>query len=388
VKRLLLLVALGAAAAALAGCTTAPPAASVNGTEISQATLNADLSQLISDPYAQCAVLLSSGGQVPNVQGVGTTSRGVANAATTGAAAMELHTLVLDEIERQALTRRDIALTPADVAAAKQDYFDQLGNAAQELSNEGVNCPVSTAQLTTKLPPDFVQAQATSLATTEKVEEVLGGVQDGPGALRRYYQAHLASVNQPCLNLIITTSQAAAAFIQDAVSHGKSFQAVAQATGVAPELSPPTGQVACVYPSQVVGQFGTSLAATIDNLPDGKVVGPLAWTDVSSGTPTTYWLVVQMRQHYVVPLSQLEGQIREILLSQGVSHVEAVVSHLSHEAQVTVDPMYGTWQGLRGITPPTAPPVRFVPNPGANQPPNTASGLTLPGSRPPVPSGG
>jgi hypothetical protein len=383
VKRLLLLVGLGALAASLSACDAAPPAATVNGVEISQATLNDDLTQLITNPYAQCATQIQQG-QAITVAGVGTTSRGDPNAATTSAAGATLQALVLDELERQALDRHGTTVTTTDVDRAKQDYMEQLQSDAAQSS---VQCSVPTSDLTTKLPHDFVERQAASLAQQEAIEETIGHVDVSEAALRRYYRAHLSSVNQVCLNLLFATSQAAGQQIHNAVAGGTSFAQASQHPGVSPS-SPTDGQVGCVYPSQVVGQFGTAIAATIDNLPVGRLAAPIAWSDPQSGM--TYWLVVQMRQRHLVPLSQLGTQIRQVLLAQGATSVTRALRHIADTGHVTVDPQYGSWHGLRGVVPPLAPPVRFVPNPAANTSTSpSGSGITVPsGVHPPTPSSG
>jgi hypothetical protein len=60
VKRLPLLVVLGALVAAASGCDLSPPAATVNGVAISQSTLNAELSMVLANHNAQCAAQLAA----------------------------------------------------------------------------------------------------------------------------------------------------------------------------------------------------------------------------------------------------------------------------------------------------------------------------------------
>jgi hypothetical protein len=380
VKRLVILVGLGALlATGLSACDTSPPAATVNGVEISQATLNTDLQQLMASDQALCATQIQQGEAI-TVVGVGTQSDGTANAAGTRAAGILLQNLVLDQLEHQALARHGVTVTAADVSAAEQDYKEQL---TQDASQTSVACAEAHPNLTSELPEAFLHHQAESLATQEKVEEAIGGVDVSEAALRRYYRAHLSNVNQVCLNLIVAPSQAVAKSVHDAVSSGKTFAQASQTKGLA-QISPSGGQLACVYPSEVVSNFGTPLAAVIDNLPVGRIGPVLKWTDSQTGA--TYWLVVQMRQRNLVPLSQLATQIRQVLLSQGASKVTAALRTIASHSDVTVDPMYGTWHDLRGVQLPVPPPARFVPNPDANVA-QSGSGLTNPGFRTPVPSG-
>ena len=118
-RRLLLVAVLGAVVVGATSCDVSPPAATVDGVAISQSTLNSVLSTEINDPRAQCAAQILAG-QTKSPVGVGTEGDTTTpNAVSPAFADAQLFSMVLQEIETQALARRGVAVTAADVAAAR-----------------------------------------------------------------------------------------------------------------------------------------------------------------------------------------------------------------------------------------------------------------------------
>ena len=59
----------------------------------------------------------------------------------------------------------------------------------------------------------------------------------------------------------------------------------------------------------------------------GELSEPLAWqAETSSGTTVTYYIVVQMRQHVVVPYATLADQIRQLILSEHATVVSSALN--------------------------------------------------------------
>ncbi len=102
-KRLLVLVALGALCAGAAGCDVSATAATVNGIAISQSDLQNQLSVIANSAVAQCALSIEeaqSGGTLPAVTGTGQAT------VTTQFAAFELNGLVAQTLEQDTLAKR------------------------------------------------------------------------------------------------------------------------------------------------------------------------------------------------------------------------------------------------------------------------------------------
>ena len=359
-KRLLVLIVLGALCAGAAGCDLGPTAATVNGLTISQSDVQNQLSVIAGSSSAQCALSVEesqSGGTLPTVSGTGDAT------VSTQFAAFELNGLVEQSLEQWALAQHHVAVTSSDVATARQDYESQLEAATAQA---GTPCGLTGPSLVGALPKKFVDQQALSLAYQEKLEEVVGQVDVSPGALRAYYRAHLSDVTQLCLNLIIATDQASAQAIHDKIAAGASFTTAAQSPGVNAN-SPAGGQGPCVYPSDVVAQLGPSAATAVEALADGQLAPPQGIPVQSSTGSTTVWVVIGVRQHHLVPFAEAESGLRQGLLGMGGAKLTAALTSVVRRARVDLDPRYGTWNAGRGVSPPTPPKPALLLNPAVDQ---------------------
>jgi len=382
VKRLLLVAVLGALVVGATGCDVSPPAATVDGVAISQSTLNDELSGEIANPAAQCAALLEAGSTTSPI-GVGTEGDGTSpNAVTPSFADNALETLVLEQLETQALAARGVTVTHADLVAATADYQSQLLGQlqqAQSASTAPSGCTLSAGRsVSSQVPRDFLRRQATSLADQEMFEVAVGHLNLGQGGLESYYTSHLSQVTQECLNVVVADSQAAAQALHDQIAAGTSFAKASTSADADQQVGPAGGELQCEYPSIGAQQFGSTLGATIDALSSGQLLEPQPLsTQSSTGATTTYYVVVQMRQHQLVPFATLRSSIRQAILTAHVAVVGKALNRLVGRAHVTVDPRYGTWSSTHGVTVPTPPPPAFVLNTKANVTPAPPPALHL-----------
>jgi hypothetical protein len=362
-------------------CDVSPPAATVDGASISQSMLNGVLSTEITHANAQCAAQILAG-QTKSPIGIGTEGDTTTpNAVSPAFADAQLFTLVLQQIETQALARRGVAVTAADVAAARIDYPYQLQQ-SQAQSGSPSGCALNTATpLAKQLPAGFLQRQTEILAAQEQFEVAVDHVDVSLAALTSYYNTHRSLVTQECLNIVLADSQSAAQTLHDEIASGTTFPVAAKAAGADQQATPPGGQLQCGYPTGLNSQLGAALGATVDALGAGQLSEPLAWqtTNRQTGAPVTFYLVVQMRQHYLVPFATLRYQIRQAILAQNSATFEVLLHKAVVHAQVTVDPRYGSWNPARGIVAPAPPPPAFVPNAPANVPavPLNIGGLSI-----------
>lgn len=367
-KRLVLLVCLGVLTAVATGCNLQAPAATVNGEAIAQSTVSSDIEATIANTNAECAMQIQDGLSQSPI-GTGTEDdTSTPNAVTTAFAAQELEGLILQTIEEQTLAQHHAAVTSGDVSAALADYESQL-TAQQSQGSVPTGCTLTTsAPLASQLPKTFLRQRAVSLADQEVFEVTVAHVDLSEAAERSYYAAHLAEVDQECLNIVVADTSSAAQALRNQIASGTSFATASTSASADAAVTPPGGEVQCVYPSEVSGQFGTALGATIDALSTGQLSEPLTWSAQSTtGGQTTYYLVVQMRARQLVPFDTLRSTIRQVLLEQHSAVVSATLRRLVARSSVTVDPRYGTWSAKQGVAVPTPPPPAFVPNPGADQ---------------------
>jgi hypothetical protein len=371
VKRLLIVVVLGALALGATACDVSPPAATVNGVTISQSALNAVLTSAATNSDAECAAQVQAG-LTASPLGVGTQGDGITpNAVTPSFAAAELQALVLDQLEQQDLARRGVRLTAAEVAAATSDYEAQLQSQLQQEQSSSTapsGCALSAStSLAHQLPRSFLEHEGTQLAHQEMLEVALDHLSLSDTALRAYYTAHLAEVTQECLNVIVADSLANAQALRALIATGTSFAKAATSSLADTQNTPTGGALSCTYPGQLSGQLGTSLGNTIDSLSAGQLAPPLEWqpTNSTTGQTQTFYLVVQMRQHVIVPFAVLRGAIRQSILQEHATSVTTDLRHLAARSRISVDPRYGQWTAA-GLTVPSVPPPAFVPNTSAN----------------------
>jgi hypothetical protein len=377
VKRLLALVVIGALGAGATGCDASPTAATVNGIAISRSQLDDQLSTVAGNSVAQCALNVEqaqSGSSLPAVSGTGDST------VSTQFAAFVLNGLVEQALEQAALAQRHVEVTATDVANARGDYVAQIGAASAQV---GSPCNLTGTRLTASLPKGFVDSQARALAYQEKLEEVVGHVDVGAPALRAYYASHLTDETQLCLNLIITTGQAAAQAVHDKIAAGTSFAVAAQSAGVDTTNTPTGGQGPCVFPSSVLSQLGQAGAAAVEPLADGQLAPPLGIPipNQVTGTTSTVWIVIGIRQHHLVSFADSASGIRQALLAMGGAGFTTALGHLVRQARVELDPQYGTWSTGRGVSVPTPPKPAFVLNPNVGAAASTSPVLgSLPSS--------
>ena len=371
VKRLLLVVALGALVVGATGCDVSPPAATVNGVAISQSSLNNELSSEIANGGAQCAALLAAG-STSSPLGVGSEGDGTTpNAVTPSFADNALETLVLEQLEADTLARRGVAVTQADVAVATSDYEAQLLSQltqAQQQNAAPTGCALTTAKaLSAQLPHAFLAREGQSLADQEVFEVAVGHVDLSQAALEAYYAAHRTQVTEACLNVIVADSAANAQTLHDQIAAGTTFTDASSSAAVDSQVSPPGGTLQCEYPAEVTQQFGATLGPTVLALKTGQLAEPLTLQSQSStGATTSLYAVVQMRAHQLVPFATLRSSIRQAILSAHASVVGKALNTLVGRAQVSVDPRYGTWSAKRGVAVPTPPTPAFVLHASAN----------------------
>lgn len=349
-KRLLVLVALGALCAGAAGCDVSPTAATVNGIAISQSDLQNQLTVISGSTVAQCALSIEeaqSGGTLPAVTGTGQAT------VTTQFAAFELNGLVAQTLEEDALAKRHVQVSSADIATARQDYESQVEAASTQVTSP---CNLTGASLVNRLPKAFVDQQARSLAAQERLEEVVGHVDVSPAAVRGFYNSHHSQVTQLCLNFIIATDQASAQAIHDKIAAGTSF-ATADAGPGADSNSPAGGEGPCVFPSDVASQLGQTTATVVEGLADGQLAPPqeLQVPNQITGQTQTIWIVIAVRARVLVPFADTESGLRQEMLGAGGSSLSAALGHAVKEARVELDPRYGAWSAGHGVVAPTPP---------------------------------
>ena len=322
-KRFACLVALAALGALLAaGCDTVRPVAlEVNGQETSQSSLDRELRAIAdNEVLAEQGVSASNGTLGSNITAFWTTL------------------LVEQEVIDAAVRRRGVEVTDADREDGRADIDAQFG--------EGVFAA---------FPGWFRDRIGDRFARRHALLRDLGDVSAGPTdeEVRAAYDEQLAEVKAQCASgkfvaHILVTTEDEANMLRAQLFGGADFAELARTESQDPGSAEVGGELFCFDAAQFVPEFSTAA----DALPLGEVSEPVE-------TEFGFHLI---RTSDTIPFESVEERVRESLDPQTSS--SPALDRLVAQANVSIDPRYGTWTVREGE--------------GAVLPPEPASSTTTP----------
>lgn len=314
------------AAGLLAGCGTFDTyAAEVNGERITQDELNDELEAILgNEDYLE---------QVDQ----GFASRGGERAVGEGRDTFNtvFVAAVLDrrigfELIHQEVLRRDIAVTPARRQETRDDLEESYGEEVFAAFPESYR-------------DDLVRIFSEVAALTEALGE--GAADDA--AVKAFYDENPEAFRQTCVRHILVDSEAKAAELKGRIAAGEDFAAVARAESTDNQVpngsAQQGGDLGCVARGSLVPDFENAM----DALVPGQVSDPVQ-------TQFGYHLI-EVRERKTLSLEEATPQIREVLQSQQGDPVQQFVNAALEDAEIKVNPRYGTF-------------VKEGPNPGVKAP--------------------
>ena len=327
------LLALGASACS-GNVVGKAPAATVDGTEISQAEV-ADLTAANIRFYQQAKELgQDTDGSITalgvDALGTGTDTQSMAESVAS------LDSLISSQLIHDELARVNKLPSKADRAAVRKSLESAVGG-KDKLA---------------KFDQEFIGLTIESRALTEAYRSYLAAQADKDlvaltPAERKAEMQKLFEQEKPrrplCLNAVQSATEAEAAAVRARVDAGEDFVAVSK--DVAPEGAniPDEGLIACLSFESATAAFGPELAKP----KVGDVIGPVPYTSQQGGT-TTY-LVLRVDgldgPTYEQMLPELEATIPEKPSATDPSTIDipGAVTRLAAKADITINPMYGTW---------------------------------------------
>lgn len=348
-----LLLASGALASA---CNVDPPAATANGTDISEAALNSQLQTLESTQYGGCLLQIEN----PQLSTTPLQGSGGSGTYTTAFAGAVLESQVGQLLAEQYAMSKGITVSSSDLATAKSDFQSTLNGeisaAVQQSTTTGTTSLCQTASgaalsgqdLLTNLPPSVTEAQIRNQAFDEKL--LADGADLSEAAIFEYYAANKAEFTTDCVSRIVTSSQAAANQAVAQVNAGASFATVAKSSSIDASTAANGGALGCSYTEAEVAQ-----ALGQESVQVGRPIEP--------GQPSSNgeWSVYQVTSQTLAPLSAVTSVVQRELLqaTPNVNRVSKEIIAFAHRSDVSVDPQYGTWNRLN-VVPPVAPPPQFL----------------------------
>ena len=354
-----LLVALLVALAAVVGMAAyfvPSDAARVNGTAISQQSLDADLHAIAGSPAYQCYLQaqLELAGQNASdlfpVTGAGkVTGTGSPPTYNNGFVRFWLSQMSDEVLVSQLLAARHVRVTPAALAFGQVSLIHEITAVLGQLESQtGASCGVTATGLLASLPRSFVSEQVQSQASQDVLSAHLAGFSLSSATLERYYHLHASEFDTECISYVGFASKDDAAAARSKIESGTPIAQTGTVTqiGCGPEIAI------------------TSLPPTVVKLPVGSLSQP-----VSEGTGTKYALLFVTARN-PTPFDKSRTTVAQVVLNAGSIRTEAVLKVAGARADVSADPRYGrVLPATVNLAAPAVPATAFVPDPWANLPP-------------------
>lgn len=302
-----LVIIVAAVALALTGCgSTINYAAKVNGTVISQSTVDHELA-LIKKNQAYVDAIEGGGG--PKVLGKGK------DTFNSDFVAQLVNQRILLTVVHQELVKRkltvDAAARQGAQAQVEQGFTDQNGQS-----------------MLAKFPKDYRDELVTRTAEVNVLRDAVGNVKTDDAAVQQFYDQNKGQFAETCVRAIVTQTKDQATAAKARVTGGEDFGKVADSVN-GQGTTNPGGDVGCD-----TSQFPAEVSQAAASLPINAPSDPLA---AGSG-----FAIIQVTKRDAKPLDDaLKAQIRQQLGQQGGTQLQEVVFTDLAKAKVSVNPRIG-----------------------------------------------
>lgn len=359
------------AVVALGGCSflSNSPAATVNGTEISDGSLQDELSAIRDNKSYRDLV----------EQGLQSTQTGEsAGTFDTTFIARLLTQRVYYELIESELKRRKVKIVDADLASVRESVVEQVGGKA----------------VFDKFAGGYQDQLVRQRALFKKLNEAFAN-ELGSGKPETYFKEHADEFVQGCASHILISTQdvdpvaakAEATAVKARLDKGEDFATVAKEVSDDPGSGEKGGDLGCVGKGQFVPEFEEALFS----LPIGEL------SELVESQFGFHLIVVKERK--TPTYQEAKAEVEQVLAAMGSQELEKFLVTSSSKAKVTIDKRYGTWEiskgatdgtpdGVGSVVPPEGPTTTTTsPKPGAGSLPSGTSGLQPPGApqSPPAP---
>jgi hypothetical protein len=344
-----------ASMASACGDTIRPAAATINGEQISQETLDAELKAIAGN--ADYVGTVEQGGFEVRGEGRGTLSNVFVGRVLTRQIFLRL---IHDEF-----VRKGLKLDDGDLDLAR-------GQVVQSSGGEAVF---------KRFPKDYQQTLLRRTAEVAKLQEALGGEGLTDADVRAAYDENPAEYSSTCVSHILlgvtgpdgqldqqATGQAIDQLTSDAAAVRAQIVAGADFAAIAAERSVDTtnkdkgGDLGCGGPGRFVPEFEEAMEA-------------LALNEVSEPVPTQFGVhLIKVTDRKPQSFEEAEPQIRERLQGEGQQKFSDFLEAAVAKAKISVNPRYGRFSKdpqAPGVVPPDAPTTTAPggPPPGAQRQP-------------------
>jgi len=352
-RPLLLVLLLALLGLSACGNTLRPPAASVDGHDISQEALDDEVRAIQANPGYVSA--LEQAGRRVRGSGGGTVDSRFVGALLTRQIFLAL--------VHQELSRRNLEVTAADLAAAREDAVRSIGN----------------AEVFAKFPPSYQQTLQRRSAELVKLVGELSDIDIDDAALEKFYSENPELFAQTCASHILFAVPGPTGQIDPQATEARSAELAAQAEVVRAELAA-GGDFAALAAQHSQDTSNSQQGGALGCGPAGRFVPEfetamegLAAGEVSQPVKTQFgWHLITVTSRDPQTLEEATPEIRQRLESQQDEGISEFLAKAVEGAEVWVNPRYGRFEKGQGdqapgIVPPDAPTTTEAGAPGGGQ---------------------
>lgn len=302
------------------GVLSNSPAATVNGRDISDASLQDELSAIRDNPTYRSRV----------EQGMQTSQSGESPGTfdTTFIARLLTQRVYYELIEAE-LTKRKAKITEADLKEVRPLVIQQVGD----------------EKVFKSFPKDYQDQLIRQRALFKKLNELFAKDIDG-GNPKSYFDKHADEFVQGCSSHILISSQdkdpeaakAEAVALKAKIAKGADFAQVAKESSGDPGSAQQGGDLGCVGKGSFVPEF----EAALFSLPLGVVSDPIQ-------TQYGYHLIL-VRERKQPTYQEAKANVQAAIAALSSQELEKFLIKSSERAKVSIDKRYGTWEIKKGAT--------------------------------------
>lgn len=315
----------------------APYAVRVNGVEISR-----------SDFEGELEAIIGNAGYMQALEASGATVRGDGSGTfDTSFVADVLSVRVILELIRQAFERRDL----------------EVGPAVRELADQSVAGQVGGPEVLAAFDEDYRQKLLRRTQEVFALQLDLAGVSLAEEDLRALYREQEDAFAETCVSHILVSVtdadgrldpaavdeqaaalEARAEELRASIEAGADFATVAEAESADTQSAAQGGDLGCAPPGQYVPEFE-------------EAVEQLAVDELSQPVRTQFgYHLILVTDRRAAPFEETVGQLRERVLQQSQEALQRFIQEGVADADVEVNPRYGSYQSERGqVVPPEGP---------------------------------
>jgi len=353
-KRFLVALVVAAALVVVAAFQVPSDAATVNGSVITQHSLDANLSAIAGSSGFQCYLGVglelaqeSTSGLFP-VYGAGASESNPTTYNTTFVRYW-LTQMLSDELVAQVVAARHLTVTPADLTLGRESLVQQITAVFSEYESEADrSCGTTGTALLASLPAGFRSEEIQVQAERDVLLAHEAGYGLDTTSLNRYFITHRRKFDTVCVSYVLFPSKADATNALGKITAGTPIVDTGKLTSIG-----------CAMRSSI-----TSLPSSVTDLAPGKVSAPL-----SAGTATGKYALLEVTSQRPTTFAAAKTGVVQALLSAGSAKAGVVLEVANRRAHVTADPQYGRVRPRTvAIDPPASLPKAFVPYPKASLP--------------------